>query len=537
MNEYNINVENCAKEKYSWNYLIYVIQNQRFPLSRSYSQEYEYRRQREQIQQKWISVHDYVLHSIFGHTKILVQIDHKSPSAQEGTRADLPLDTFGITRPSLETKYKAAHPVEKLIKPLRVLAENDFPYYLEDNIYHLILWKLHGPITTDDIIWAKEKETPKIMKEIVPNKNVINTLHWINPQHLKSLPDIDHVHIVCLVSDCNQDYEILNLVKERTELRKQNKWSEADMIKTKLNNFPFMVDLTDLSDCSTVWERINDKYLPSEKRILWSTLDILEPTFDPTSTIPLVIATVDTPNYRKRLHDTKVHLTEISLSNTILFDPLLPIDLLDIDKVPSIGTRRILYEGWRQILLPRLHELSKVTKIMSHGFILVAEDDIRFPSGITPIFLRNVCMNAFDADSTLNVLSLGHSSTVFKTKGGTKMKYSDNLLEHLQSGGGVHGTTLLAIRVPEGIDQLLNVMNEVQVGRRTHFDQFLFHSTHHNTNVALSNPPLVGWCESEKTLTSVGPGCRRNGGGRLGHLPTIKMEERLKIRWVRRQLQ
>jgi hypothetical protein len=250
-----------------------------------------------------------------------------------------------------------------------------------------------------------------------------------------------------------------------------------------------------------------------------------------------VIATVDTPNYRKRLEDTKNHIAEICLSNSTIFDPILPIDLLNIDKFPSIGTRKILYEGWRQILLPRLEQLSKKTLIKTHGFILVAEDDVRFPSEITPYVVRNVCNDAFNANSSLHILSLGHSSAAFKEKEVKNMNSSDNLLEHLRRGGRLHGTTLLAVRVPDGINHLLDIMSKVQVGRRTHFDQFLFHSPHHNFDVAVSNPPLVGWCESEKTLTSVGPGCRRNGGGRLGHLPSIELEKHFKIQWVRRQLQ
>jgi hypothetical protein len=528
MNKYNINVEICAKEKYSWSHLIYVIQNQLFPLTRSFNQEYEYQRKRELIQEEWVSVHDYVLCSKFNYEKDLVQIDDCNSEIQVGT--------FSTSNPPPGAKYKAIHPLEKPTKPIRILSENDFPYYLEDHIYHLILWKMHGSITTEDIVWAKQ-EVPDIMNEIAPNKKVINMLHWTNPAQFKSLPDIDHVHIVCLVSECNHDCKIFKLVNERTELRKQKKWNEADQIKSKLRNEPFSVDLIDLYDGTTVWEKFEDKYLTAEKNVFWSKLDVAESTWEDTPTIPLVIATVDTPNYRKRLEDTKNHIAEICLSNSTIFDPILPIDLLNIDKFPSIGTRKILYEGWRQILLPRLEQLSKKTLIKTHGFILVAEDDVRFPSEITPYVVRNVCNDAFNANSSLHILSLGHSSAAFKEKEVKNMNSSDNLLEHLRRGGRLHGTTLLAVRVPDGINHLLDIMSKVQVGRRTHFDQFLFHSPHHNFDVAVSNPPLVGWCESEKTLTSVGPGCRRNGGGRLGHLPSIELEKHFKIQWVRRQLQ
>ena len=74
----------------------------------------------------------------------------------------------------------------------RALAKNDFPYYMEDGIEHWCLWKLGGGDVNDvDIKWAKEELGQR-------NDDILEMLHWINPEHLKSLPDIDHAHIVCL---------------------------------------------------------------------------------------------------------------------------------------------------------------------------------------------------------------------------------------------------------------------------------------------------------------------------------------------------
>jgi hypothetical protein len=39
--------------------------------------------------------------------------------------------------------------------------------------------------------WAKAE----VQERIGP---VREFMHWINPPHLKSIPDIDHVHILCL---------------------------------------------------------------------------------------------------------------------------------------------------------------------------------------------------------------------------------------------------------------------------------------------------------------------------------------------------
>ena len=70
---------------------------------------------------------------------------------------------------------------------------NEFPYNMENNIEHYIVWKLGNEnITEDDISNAKEEIS-------LNNQNYyhIDFIHWTNPPHLKSIPDIDHIHILC----------------------------------------------------------------------------------------------------------------------------------------------------------------------------------------------------------------------------------------------------------------------------------------------------------------------------------------------------
>jgi hypothetical protein len=74
-------------------------------------------------------------------------------------------------------------------QPLVVVVPNDFPYYLEDDIQHWVLWKLGGTCTPDDIAEGQ--------RQIQTAIQATEFLHWINPPHLKSLPDIDHVHYNC----------------------------------------------------------------------------------------------------------------------------------------------------------------------------------------------------------------------------------------------------------------------------------------------------------------------------------------------------
>jgi hypothetical protein len=92
------------------------------------------------------------------------------------------------------------------------LCINDFPYYYLPGIQHWILWKLGGELPTSKEIANAKKE---ILKESTSHfqhdptqgllqgnalERIINDdevfLHWINPPHLRSLPGIDHVHIL-----------------------------------------------------------------------------------------------------------------------------------------------------------------------------------------------------------------------------------------------------------------------------------------------------------------------------------------------------
>jgi folylpolyglutamate synthase len=87
------------------------------------------------------------------------------------------------------------------------LVKNDFPYYTADGVEHWVLWKLgtdecgsdtgsqgdeqQCEITSDDINAAKADLQHRL-------GDVTDFLHWINPPHLKTVPELDHVHILCL---------------------------------------------------------------------------------------------------------------------------------------------------------------------------------------------------------------------------------------------------------------------------------------------------------------------------------------------------
>jgi hypothetical protein len=99
--------------------------------------------------------------------------------------------------------------------PKTIVLRNDFPYYTAENIHHYVLWKLHGICSDEDIAQAKEdvKQEQELGDYVENDDNcgggssadenrqavVVDCLHWVNLPHLKSLPDIDHVHILCLL--------------------------------------------------------------------------------------------------------------------------------------------------------------------------------------------------------------------------------------------------------------------------------------------------------------------------------------------------
>jgi hypothetical protein len=258
--------------------------------------------------------------------------------------------------------------------------------------------------------------------------------------------------------------------------------------------------------------------------------------------IPLVIATVDTPHYRSRLAETRAFLSRATLDEGELSGSISTIDMLNLSDHPLIGASRILFEGWRQILLPKLLSSPDFANITA---IFIAEDDLRFRD-VSLRSMKDHCSAVFSSNPEIDVLSLGHAYTAAKLSRRQRRRArrqlqeehisasSHSLFEHVNAGGRLHATTLLALRHPEGTRSLLDAMDSVPHGKRCHLDQFLFHSTLHGIRIAVSDPPLVGWAEVSQTLSPVGSGCRRNGGGRMEHVPRVSCGS---VNWVIRTVE
>lgn len=156
-------------EPLTWEELVDIIakENNLARLSRSVQQETEYTIYREKLKSEWKSVYDHILHTKFGFEK------------REARNRDA------------EYFWEAYPPMTEIKEERTTLVLNDFPYYNAPNIYHYVLWKIGGDVTDQEIEDARNELHSSL-------GDVKDLLHWKNPPHLKSLPDIDHIHILCL---------------------------------------------------------------------------------------------------------------------------------------------------------------------------------------------------------------------------------------------------------------------------------------------------------------------------------------------------
>ena len=202
-----------ATSKYTWQDLKEIISNNRFPIYRHVDQETTYRLYTQQLKKEWKSVYDFVLYCKFEYSKRLIPIvgdddadvrvgvsvvglgGNNNNNENETTTDEKTNNNYYPTLPNIPSPpngylWESYPPPEKVNQKQRILAKNDFPYYMEDGIEHWCLWKLGGDdVDETDIKWG--------MRELNSQCDDIEMLHWINPEHLKSLPGIDHAHIVC----------------------------------------------------------------------------------------------------------------------------------------------------------------------------------------------------------------------------------------------------------------------------------------------------------------------------------------------------
>ncbi len=214
-------------------------------LARSEEQQRIYRKCRADIQNEWESIYDYLLCTKFGFDWDWSEADaEKDRDNEEGVAGAVEKRKKKRSKPSFDewqapfldagSTQSTSNPTDSSFDPqndsessIIVLSVNDFPYYFSPGIDHWVLWKLGGQLTKDEIARAKldilQSHRGKCGDDTSNiddgSSNIYNLsrksnsdeffensigafddasifLHWINPPHLKSLPGIDHVHIL-----------------------------------------------------------------------------------------------------------------------------------------------------------------------------------------------------------------------------------------------------------------------------------------------------------------------------------------------------
>ncbi|KAL3815473.1 hypothetical protein ACHAXA_000710 [Cyclostephanos tholiformis] len=160
-----------------------------------------YRAFRERNNCEWASIYDYLLCDKFGfewaweddcqvETGVVGGDGRSSDARDVRRRKKRSMPTF--------REYLSDQRTREMEGKLK-LCVNDFPYYYSPGVQHWILWKLGGMITSDEIANAKSeilRESGRREEEGSALSDHEIFLHWVNPPHLKSLPGIDHVHIL-----------------------------------------------------------------------------------------------------------------------------------------------------------------------------------------------------------------------------------------------------------------------------------------------------------------------------------------------------
>jgi Protein of unknown function (DUF3605) len=155
-------------EPMEWDELVDIItvQNALEKLVRSEQQQGEYEAFLEKLLMEWATVSDHVLCGKF--PKIFTkQLDEETQ------------------------KYVAHPPLKSVVETGNsyvAVVRNDFPYHMAKGIEHWIVWKVsEDDVHDEDIAQAKSLLASRLGDDM---------LHWVNPPHLKSLPELDHIHIL-----------------------------------------------------------------------------------------------------------------------------------------------------------------------------------------------------------------------------------------------------------------------------------------------------------------------------------------------------
>eukprot|EP00584_Thalassiosira_punctigera_P021000 CAMPEP_0172573530 /NCGR_PEP_ID=MMETSP1067-20121228/136238_1 /TAXON_ID=265564 ORGANISM="Thalassiosira punctigera, Strain Tpunct2005C2" /NCGR_SAMPLE_ID=MMETSP1067 /ASSEMBLY_ACC=CAM_ASM_000444 /LENGTH=349 /DNA_ID=CAMNT_0013366137 /DNA_START=233 /DNA_END=1282 /DNA_ORIENTATION=+ len=206
---------------------------------RSVAVQASYEQHKKYLDRFWKSAYDYLVVNKFGEgfgfEKVIVRRDGSEISnisnliEDDGDRIP-PNGPLCQSLPSLTQASK--YTIENRLTYLSLVL-NDFPYDVAEGIEHWCLWKIGGLSSTEGILRKELSWALKEIKDLPADENsgsrcimggkeqklsfvksrysqkmpvqqagpISDTLYWVNPPHLQSMPEIHHAHILVLRSD------------------------------------------------------------------------------------------------------------------------------------------------------------------------------------------------------------------------------------------------------------------------------------------------------------------------------------------------
>lgn len=165
---YSTEARQFLSEPMSFDTLCEIINTNRLDLlGRSREQHHRYIQFIAETNVEWDSIADYILCNRFG----------------------LPLDST----PGNTDKKRALRPFGNQYIGQLYLLENEFPYHFDPRMTHYCLWKVAGVVSIEEI----ENTIAEIhARSIALDNPPLQITFYVNPPNLRSIPEIDHAHII-----------------------------------------------------------------------------------------------------------------------------------------------------------------------------------------------------------------------------------------------------------------------------------------------------------------------------------------------------
>ena len=159
----------AGSRKLSWPDAVRIFEMKKFELfGRSSEDDMIYRAEMSKQLLRYESLKDYIFRVKFGCELV-----------------SLPNHSKLVTESPFLAKYSSRFPQ---------LLVNDFPYFFDASVRHLVLWHIQ-PMEPESIHLYLQNTLPSLLHREDPIL-LKDYLFWVNPESLKSIPDIWHAHVL-----------------------------------------------------------------------------------------------------------------------------------------------------------------------------------------------------------------------------------------------------------------------------------------------------------------------------------------------------